>query len=143
MNKIDIVKKAFNFDSPPEVQREYLTDDFQYTNSVGEPPMDIEAWLGMGEIMRASIPDAGFAIDDIRQEGEDVILVGRFTGTFKHDFDLSAMNMGVIPATGKALNFPAATSRISFDGDKISRNHNLDTGPNAGMAGFLAVFKAS
>jgi hypothetical protein len=34
------------------------------------------------------------------------------------------------------------TSRISFTGDKISRNQNLDTGPNAGMAGFLAAFRA-
>jgi len=142
MNKIDIVKKAFNFDTPPEVQREYLSDDFQFTDSVGGPPMDIKTWLAMGEMLRASLPDAGFAIDEIRQEGEDVILVGRFTGTFKHDLDLSAMNMGVIPATGKAVNFPPGTSRISFVGDKISRNHNLDTGPTAGLAGFMAAFGA-
>lgn len=142
MNKIDIVKKAFSFDTPPEVQREYLTNDYQFTDSVGGPPMDKEAWFGMGEMMRASIPDIGFSIDEIRQEGEDVLLTGRFTGTFKHDIDLSAMNMGVIPATGKAITVPAGTSRISFVGDKISRNHNLDTGPTAGLAGFLAAFGA-
>ena len=142
MNKVDIVKKAFNFDTPPEVSMEYLTADFQATDSVGGQPMNKEAWFGMGEIMRASIPDVGWVVEEIRQEGEDVIRTGRFTGTFKHGFDLSAMGMGVIPATGKALNFSSSTSRISFNGDKIARNHNMDTGSNAGMAGFLAAHGA-
>jgi predicted ester cyclase len=142
VNKIEIVKKAFSYDTPPEVQREYLTDDYQFTDSIGGPPMDKEAWFGMGEMMKVSFPDLDFTIDEIHQEGEDVILTGRFTGTFLHDLDLSAMNMGVIPATGKPIAIPAGTSRISFEGDKISRNHNLDTGPSAGLAGFLAAFGA-
>jgi predicted ester cyclase len=143
VNKIEIVKKAFSYDTPPEEQSEYLTDDYQFVDSVGSPPMDKEAWFGMGELMQASIPDIDFIIDEIHQEGEDVILTGHFTGTFKNDLDLSAMNMGVIPATGKAIDIPGGTSRISFTGDKISKNHNLDTGPNAGMAGFLAAFGGS
>jgi predicted ester cyclase len=142
MNKIEIVKKAFSYDSPPEVQREYISDDYQFVDSVGGPPMGIEAWFGMGQLMKASIPDIDFTIDEIHQEGEDVILTGHFSGTFKHDLDLSAMNMGVIPATGKAIDIPGGTSRISFSGDKISKNQNLDTGPNAGLAGFLAAFGA-
>jgi predicted ester cyclase len=141
MNKIDIVKTAFNFDTPPEVSNGYLSDDFQWSDSVGSPPMNKEAWIGMGEIMRASFPDVGNVIEEIRQEGENVFVVNHFTGTFKHDFDLSAMNMGVIPATGKAVKFPSSTVRVSFHGDKISGLQDLDTGPNAGMAGFLAALK--
>jgi len=135
MNKIEIVKKAFSFDTPPEERKEYYSDDYQFVDSVGSPPQDKEAWFGMGQLMQASIPDLDFIFDEIHQEGE-------FTGTFKHDLDLSAMNMGVIPATGKVLNIPGGTSRISFTGDKVSKNHNLDTGPTAGMAGFLAAFGA-
>jgi predicted ester cyclase len=142
MNKIEIVKKAFSFDTPLEERKAYLSDDFQYVDSVGSPPQDKEAWFGMGQLMEPSIPDLAFNIDEIHQEGEDVVFSGHFTGTFKHDLDLSAMNMGVIPATGKVLKIPGGTSRISFTGDKISRNHNLDTGPNAGLAGFLAAFGA-
>ena len=142
MNKIEIVKKAFSFDTPLEERKEYLSDDFQFVDSVGSPPTDKEAWFGMGQLMEASIPDLDFIIDEIHQEGEDVVFSGHFTGTFKHDLDLSAMNMGVIPATGKVLEIPGGTSRISFNGDKISKNHNLDTGPTAGMAGFLAAFGA-
>jgi predicted ester cyclase len=92
----------------------------------------------MGEIMRASFPDISYEVEDIRPDGEDVIIKGRFEGTFEQDFDLSAMNMGVIPASGKKVIFPDDTSRVSFDADnKILRNHSLDTGPDAGMAGFM------
>jgi len=143
VNKIEIVKKAFSYEIPPDEQRKYYSDDYQFVDSVGGAPMDKEAWFGMGKLMQASIPDLDFIIDEIHQEGDDVLVTGHFTGTFEHDLDLSAMNLGVIPATGKALNIPGGTSRVSFTGEKISKNQNLDTGPTAGMAGFLAAFTAS
>lgn len=120
---------------------DHFSDNFQATASVGGPPMDKAGWFGMGEMMRASFPDIDYVFDDIKIEGEDVLIVGRFKGTFKNDFDLSAMNMGVFPASGKAVDFPASTSRISFEGDKISKSHDLDTGSNVGLAGFLSVLK--
>ena len=51
------------------------------------------------------------------------------------------MNMGVIPANGKEVDFPDATSRVSFQGDKISKSHSLDSGPNAGMVGFISALE--
>jgi predicted ester cyclase len=141
VNKIEIVKKAFNFDTPRDEAEGYLSDDYQWSDSMGNPPMNKAAWLGFGYLLRASIPDMGYTIEEIHQEGDDVVQTGYFTGTFKKDLDLSAMNMGVIPATGKALKFPSSTSRVSFTGDKISKNHDLTTDPTAGMAGFLAVLK--
>jgi predicted ester cyclase len=138
VNKIEIVKKAFNFDTPPEVQREYISDDFQFSDAIGSPPMGKEAYFGMGELLQASIPDIDYVFDEIHQEGEDVIASGHYRGTFQHDLDLSAMNMGVIPATGKAINIPG-TGRVSFSGDKISKLQDLTTGPNAGLVGFLAA----
>lgn len=141
MNKIDTVRSAYGFDDP-ERSKEYYSDDFQATDSVGGPPFDKTGWFGMGDLFRASIPDIDYIIEDIREEGDDVIVAGRFTGTFVNDFDLSAMDMGVIPASGKAVNFPTSTNRISFNGGKISRSHNIDTGPNAGVAGIVSVLRA-
>ena len=140
MNRIDIVKAAFDFDNPDSAS--LLSDDFQSTDAVGGPPMDRSMWIGMGQIMRASIPDASYIIEDIREEGDGVTVTGRFSGTFVNDFDLSAMGMGVIPATGAAVDFPDSTSQVSFNGDKISRVHDPDTGPNAGMQGFLKALGA-
>jgi hypothetical protein len=65
------------------------------------------------------------------------MLTSHWEGTFVNDFDLSAMGLGVAPATGKAVVFPTSTIRISFDGDKISRIHDPATDPDAGPAGFF------
>jgi hypothetical protein len=139
VNKIEICKKAFSFETPLEEQREYYSDDYQFVDSVGGPPMDKEAYFAVGDLLQASIPDIDYTIDEIHQEGEDVLVTGHYSGTFEHDMDLSAMNMGVIPATGKAINIPGSTGRVSFSGDKISKIHDLTTGPNAGLAAFLAA----
>jgi predicted ester cyclase len=141
MNKIEIVKKAFNFSTPIEEQKSYFTDDYQFSDSVGGPTMDKSAWFTMGDMYRASLPDAGFVFDEIHQDGEDVIATGHFTGTFTKDMDLTSLNLGVIKATGKSLTFPPGTSRVSFRGDKISANKDLTTGPNSGIVAFLAVLR--
>jgi hypothetical protein len=141
MNKIDIVRKAIGFETPVTEQKALFDDEYQFTDSIGGPAMDKAAWFAMGDLYRAAMSNPGYAIDEIHQEGEDVILTGRFTGTFVHDFDLSAMHMGVIKATGKPVKFSPSTSRISFKGDKIVHNHELGTGPNAGLPGFLAAIK--
>lgn len=141
MNKIDIVKTAYSFGDPEQTSK-YFSDDFQSTDSVGGPPMDKTTWFGMGEVMGSAMPDIDFVIEDIREEGDDVIVVGHISGTFENDFDISAMNMGVIPPSGKAVTFPSGTSRLSFAGDKISRVHSLDTGPNAGVTGLISALSA-
>lgn len=141
MNKMETIKAAFNMGDPEE-QKKYYSDDYQFTDSVGSPPMDLTMWFGMGELMKAAMPDADYIIEDIREDGDDVLVTGHFTGTFENDFDLTALNMGVIPATGKAITFPSSTSRVSFRGDKVSRQQDLSTGPNAGTAGFVATLSA-
>ncbi len=140
MNKIEIVKKAFSFATPEEEKRSYYADDFK-ASDVSGAVWDKTAWLSMSDLYRASVPDAGFIFDEIHQDGEDVIATGHFTGTFMHDMDLSMLNLGVIKATGKPLKFPSGSSRVSFRGDKIIANESLTTGPEAGLAGFLNVFR--
>jgi predicted ester cyclase len=143
VDKVEIVRKAMNFDTSPEEGMSYYADNFQWTDSVGSPPFDKQTWFGMDEIMRTSFPDISYEIEELRQDGEDVVVKGHFEGTFEKDLDLSAINMGVIPATGKKVIFPYDTSRVSFDADnKIVANHNLDTGPDAGMAGFMKALGA-
>jgi hypothetical protein len=133
MNKQDIVQAAFSMD----LTGSYLADSYQFTDSIGSDPVNKEMWLGMGQLMQMAIPDIGYVIESIEEDGEDFLVTGHFTGTFTNDLDLSAMGMGVIPATGQPLSMPSSTSRVSFEGDKIVRNHDLDTGPDAGIAGFL------
>jgi thiamine pyrophosphate-dependent acetolactate synthase large subunit-like protein len=135
MNKIELVRKVNDWSKPR--RKDYYTDDFQLTNAQGAPPSDRDATLAMGELMQSAMPDVRTVIEDIREEGDDVLVTSHWEGTFVNDFDLSAMGLGVAPATGKAVVFPTSTVRISFDGDKISRIHDPATEPGAGTAGFL------
>jgi hypothetical protein len=35
------------------------------------------------------------------------------------------------------VEFPASTTQIGFNGDEVSRFHNTETGPDAGLPGML------
>jgi hypothetical protein len=135
VNKKEFIKKAYALDSPD--QGDYFSDDFQWTDSLGSPPMDKSTWLGMGGLIRSSFPDMALIVEDIRENGDDVIVTNRFRGTFKKDLDLSSLGMGVVPATGKANDFPPQRDRVVIENGKISRIQNLESGPDAGMAGFF------
>ncbi|HSR31714.1 MAG TPA: nuclear transport factor 2 family protein [Anaerolineae bacterium] len=141
MSKIELVKLINDWSKP--LREDYYTADFQLTNAQGTPPMDRDSVLAMSELMQSAMPDIRTVIEDFREEGNDVVLTSHWEGTFVNNFDLSAMGLGVIPATGKSVIFPTSTVRISFDGDKISRLHDPATGPDAGMHGFLKALGAN
>jgi hypothetical protein len=141
MSRIELIKAVNNWDTPN--RGSYYTDDFQFTNELGDPPNDKNTVLMMGELMQSALPDISTVIEDYREEGDSVVLTSHWEGTFSNDFDLSAMGLGVIPATGKAIVFPTSTVRITFDGDKICALHDPATGPESGMAGFLKALSAN
>jgi predicted ester cyclase len=138
MNKMDVIKKLSEY-ADPAMSAMYLTDDFTSTDAGGNPPLNKVAWLGMGNMLRASVPDLKFAIEDIAEEGDQVKVTGRFTGTFQNDLNLSAMGMGTIPATGRALNFKSTSSVVTFQGDKIKNWHNEGS---LSLQDFLKQFSA-
>jgi hypothetical protein len=140
VNKRELINLAFGGDGPEEGY--YLSDDFQWSDELGNPPIDKASWMAMGRPLQAAVPDMEVVIDDIREDGDDILVTSHYTGTFKNDLDLSAAGMGVIPATGKAIVFAPQRDRVCFDGDKISEIHNLETGPDAGIAGFLKALRA-
>ncbi len=136
MNKIDMVKETYSFDDFDRSAK-FLSDDFQGTDSVGGPSFDKAGWIGMGKMFKHSLPDIKVVIDEIHEEGDKVKVTSYFTGTFTNDFDLTEMGMGVISASGKTVTFPSSTAEVSFNGDKITRFHDTDTGPEAGLPGLM------
>lgn len=114
----------------------YFADDFQWVGADGTI-MDRAAWLGMGSMLRAAIPDLKFVADDVREEEGSIIMTDHFEGTHENDLDLSAMGMGVFPASGKMIVFPKGVDRVSVEGGKISRMEQLPD--SAGMQEFLAA----
>jgi hypothetical protein len=140
MNKMELVKLAFNGDGPEPGF--YLSDDFQWSDELDNPAMDKASFLAMAQPLQSALPDLSLVIEDIREDGDDVLVTSHYAGTFTNDLDLSSVGMGVISATGKAIVLPSQRDRVSFDADKLSEVHNLETGPDAGMAGFIKALGA-
>ncbi|MEJ2734812.1 MAG: nuclear transport factor 2 family protein [Anaerolineae bacterium] len=114
-----------------------MSDNFQFTDELGNPPQDKDTFIAGGQPVRSALPDLAHVIEDIREEGEGVVVTHHLSGTFTNDLDLSAMGLGVVRATGKAIVFPTSSILLSFDDGKISKMHGLETGPDAGLPGFL------
>ena len=66
-----------------------------------------------------------------------MIVSGHFEGTHTGDLDLSAMGMGVIPASGKKIVWPEASNEFKVDGDQIVSIKPY--GDSGGMEAFLAA----
>jgi ketosteroid isomerase-like protein len=141
MNRIELVKTAFDLDNPD--QYSYYSDSFQLTDELGNPPQDKDTFIAGGQPVRSALPDLAHVIEDIREVGEDVVVTHHLSGTFTNDLDLSAVGLGVVRATGKAIDFPTGSVLLSFDDGKISKMHSLDTGPDAGLPGFLRALGAN
>ena len=118
---------------------EYFADDFQWVQTDGVV-MDRVAYIGMANMLRSAIPDLKHVVGKVREEDGSVILISHFEGTHENDLDLSAMGMGVFPASGRKIEFPEGTARLSVRGDKIIR---LEQVPGSrGMDDFFAALSA-
>jgi len=120
-----------------EANEKYLSGDFQTLDMEGNVQMNREAYLGLSSLLYASFPDFKSVIHDTQEDGDNVIVRSHFEGTFTGDLDLSAMGMGVIPANGKKIVWPEATTDWKFKGDKVAHIQAMDD--NGGVGPFLAA----
>jgi hypothetical protein len=114
----------------------YLTDDFQSLNKDGSVQMTREAWVGMGHLLNASLTDWDWVVTNLREEGDAVIMTGHFEGKHTSDLDLSAMGLGVFPASGREIVWPDTSSKVTVEGGKIAQLEQY--GDVDGMEAFLA-----
>jgi predicted ester cyclase len=140
-NTLDIYKAYYDasWANPPasilEANEAYLSDDFKSLEKDGSVAMDRKTYVGMGAMMFTAFDDMKFVINELREEGDSVFVKGHFEGTHTGDFDLSAMGMGVIPASGKKIVWPESSNKFTVKGDKIVSITNLESSNSA--AAFL------
>lgn len=114
----------------------YLADDFQLSGPVPEP-IDGQQWIGMSKTLKAAFPDINYNLRVVGVEGNVVSTLTQLSGTHTGDLDLSAMGMGVIPATGKSFSNPEERGETTVNGNKIVSMHITPT-EGAGLMGILA-----
>jgi predicted ester cyclase len=111
---LDVVQKA-DFENAKSM----LADDFQFSGPVPEP-INKDAWLGMSSSLKTAFPDLDYHFRVIGTEGDIVRATSHLSGTHSGSFDLSGMNMGVIPATGKTFAATLEKTRITVKDNKIT-----------------------
>jgi predicted ester cyclase len=113
-----------------------LADDFQFSGPVPEP-INREAWLGMSASLKTAFPDLDYHFKVIGTEGDVVRTTSQLSGTHSGSFDLTGMNMGVIPATGKTFVATREKTRVTVKDNKIT---SWVVEPTQG-AGVMAILK--
>ena len=121
--------------SVTEANEAYLSDDFKSLEKDGSVSMDRQTYVGIGALMFTAFKDLKGVIDELQEEGDSVIVRSHFEGTHTGDFDLSAMGMGVIPASGKKIVWPESSNKFTIKGDKIVSITNLESSNS--VAAFL------
>jgi predicted ester cyclase len=102
-----------------ENARTMLAEDFQFSGSVPEP-INKETWLGMSVSLKRAFPDLDYHFKVIGTEGNVVRTTSQLSGTNHGAFDLSNMNMGVIPATNKTFSTKSEKTKVTVKDDKIT-----------------------
>lgn len=119
-----------------EIAESMLADDFQFSGPVPEP-VNKEAWLGMSSSLRTAFPDLDYHFKVIGTEGDVVRTTSQLSGTHRGSFDLTGMNLGVIPATNKTFVATREKAKITVKENKITA---WVVEPTQG-AGVMAILK--
>jgi hypothetical protein len=80
-----------------------LTDDFKLIG-ISPQPLDKNGLLDMLGILHAALPNSKRSLSDFHTDGNIVKVTMQLSGLHPGPLDLSSMGLGVIPATGKAIN---------------------------------------
>lgn len=119
----------------------YCTDNFRYSGPFPKP-LSLHEWNESAQPYRKAFPDWNFNARIEREEADIVHITAHVTGTHTGELDLTALDMGVVPATGKPVALPVTSGRLTFKGDKIANLH-FDMVEGAGIPGILAQLGVS
>jgi predicted ester cyclase len=121
MNKREIVQTLMDSVQKGDFEnvKSMLADDFQYSGPVPQP-INKDAWLGMSASLKAAFPDLDYHFKVIGTQGDIVRSTSQLSGTHRGPFDLTNMNMGVIPATNKTFTAKAEKTKVTVKEDKIT-----------------------
>ena len=102
-----------------ENAKSMLADDFQFSGPIPEP-INAITWLGMSVSLKTAFPDLDYHFRVIGADGDVVKSTSQLSGTHHGLFDLTGMNMGVVPATNKAFSVKLEKTKVTVKGTKVT-----------------------
>ena len=121
MNKREIVQSLMDSIQKGDFvhAKTMLADNFQFSGPIPEP-INREAWLGMSASLKTAFPNLDYHFNVIGAEGDIVKSTSQLSGTHTGSFDLTNMNMGVIPATDKNFSAKVEKTKVTVKDNKVT-----------------------
>ncbi len=120
MNKREFVQTLMDYIQKGDFDnaRSSLADDFKFSGPI-PTPINVEEWLRMSASLRTAFPDLQYNFRIVGEENDAVRLTSQLSGTHRGPFDLTLMNLGVIPATNKAFHVGLENANVTVRDNKI------------------------
>ena len=133
MNKREIVQGLMDSIQKGDFvkAKSMLTDDFQFSGPLTKPA-NREDWLTMSANLKTAFPDLNYRFIVIGTEGDVVKTTSHLSGTHTGPFDLTAMKMGVIPATDKRFSSKIEKTKITVK-DNLVKSWVVESNDGAGL----------
>ena len=121
MNKREIVQAFLDAVQKGDFEsaKSMLADDFQFSGPIPEP-VNSDAWLGMSSSLKTAFPDLDYHFKVIGTDGDVVRATSQLSGTHTGPFDLTNVNMGVIPATDKTFSTKPEKTKVTVKENRIA-----------------------
>ena len=134
-SKTDVVMKweEESWRNPPSsmitANEMYLSDDYQSLDKDGNLMGDKAFMNASSQMLFKSLKGFRGGVHDLQEEEDgSVMMTFHFEGTHTGDFDLSAMGMGVIPASGKSIVTPESKTKFIVEDGKIVSSQPISGG---------------
>src|SRR5687767_497433 len=137
MNKREIVQSLMDSIQKGDFvhAKTMLADNFQFSGPI-PTPINRESWLGMSASLKTAFPNLDYHFNVIGAEGDVVKSTSQLSGTHTGSFDLTNMNMGVIPATDKAFSAKVEKTKITVKDNKVT-SWAVEQTDGAGLSAIL------
>ena len=137
MNKREIVQSLMDSIQKGDFvhAKTMLADDFQFSGPV-PTPINREAWLGMSASLKTAFPNLDYHFNVIGAQGDVVKTTSQLSGTHTDPFDLTDMNMGVIPATDKDFSAKVEKTKVTVKDNKVT-SWAVEPTEGAGLSAIL------
>ena len=137
MNKREIVQSLMDSIQKGDFvhAKTMLADNFQFSGPV-PTPINRDSWLGMSASLKTAFPNLDYHFNVIGAQGDVVKTTSQLSGTHTDAFDLTAMNMGVIPATDKDFSVKVEKTKVTVKDNKVT-SWAVEPTDGAGLSAIL------
>lgn len=138
MSAMDVVKEGLAATEAGDFGKleGMVADDFAMTGPV-PMPVGKREFIGLMMAMLKAMPDWKFNATDFKENGDQVTVPLRITGTHTGELQLPMPGMPAIAATGTKVSLPAEPSTFTVKNGKLSKLEVAST-PGGGVMGILS-----